>query len=289
MRSAIMFPTSLPKFDYYRPRTLEEALRLLNELEGAEVLAGGTDLLVDMKSRVKRPKAVVDVKGIEELRRLEFNNGLKIGATVTVNELIRSAEVREKYYALWEASINMCDFHLRNRATAVGNICNASPAADLAPPLLVHDAAIELASVDGSRVVPLREFFTGVKRTVKRPNELAVSIRVPEPPRGAKSRYLKFGRSAEDLAVVGIAALASEEAVRLAYASVAPTPLLVDEVEEVFKEGGPKEELIEKAVQIALSKVSPITDVRGTREYRLHLVEHGTRFLLRSLLGVDRA
>ncbi len=115
---------------------------------------------------------------------------------------------------------------------------------------------------------------------------MVVSIKVPEPSQGAKSRYLKFGRSAEDLAVVGIAALVAGRTARLAYASVAPTPLLVDEIGGAFKEGVSKEELIENAVQAALNKASPITDVRGTREYRLHLIEYGTRLLLSELLEV---
>ncbi len=288
----IYFPSTLPKFEYLRPKTLEEALEMLSEHgENVAILAGGTDLIVDLRFRLKRPKYVMDIKGIKELHVLEYREGegLVIGATTTLNEILRHDIVKKKYYALWEAISNMGDLAIRNRATLVGNICNASPAADSAPPLLVLNAKVELRSVEGSREVPLREFFVGVKKTVRKPNELVTKVHIPEPPKGAKGMYFKAVRTSEDLSLVGIAGLAanieepSKRIVRLAYASVAPTPVVIDEVEEVFRKDKPVKELIREAVDVVKKRLSPITDVRATKEYRLHLIEYGTRYLLRLL------
>ncbi len=290
---AVVFFSNLPEFEYYRPKTIEEAVELLSKYgEDARVLAGGTDLIQDLRMRAKRAKVVIDIKGIPELHRVEYVEGqeLVVGATVTLNELIENKIVKEKYYALWEALKQMADYHLRNRATLVGNICNASPAADSAPPLLVFGAEVEVASKEGVRRIPLKDFFAGVKRTVLKPGEFVTAIIIPEPPAGTRSRYVKITRSSEDLAVVGIAGLAAnidmpdKRVVRLAYASVAPTPLLIEEVEEVFRKDRPLSELVEDAVKTVMSRVSPITDVRATREYRLHVIEFGTRYVLKELL-----
>ena len=290
--SLVIFRATLPRFEYFRPKTLSEALELLNRYSNeAAVLAGGTDLLVDMRVGIKRPKYLIDIKGIKELHifNYEEGKGLTIGATVTLNEILENNIVKDKYFVLWDAIRQMCDAHLRNRATLVGNICNASPAADSAPPLLIYHAEVELASKDGMRRVPLKEFFVGVKKTIRKPNELVTKIYIPEPPEGSKSRYLKIGRTHEDLAIVGIAGLVanieepSKRIVRLAYASVAPTPIIIDEVEDVFKGEGPLDALIDKAIDVVMKKVSPITDVRATREYRLHLIKYLTKYLLKLL------
>ncbi len=295
MRTVLAFRTNLPVFTYHRPSSLAELLELKAKLgKDAAILAGGTDLLVDMKMGVKRPPHVIDIKGIKELHVLEYRDGsgLIIGPTVTLRELETNGLLKEKYPVLWDAVRKIADVALRERATLAGNIANASPAADSAPALLVYDAKVELTSVNGSRLVPLREFFTGVKKTIMKEDEVITKIIVPEPPAGAKGEYFKAVRSAEDLALVGIAALVAnpnnpaERVVRLAYASVAPTPVYVKEVEELFKKDEPLNKLIKKAVNIVLSKVSPISDVRSTREYRLHLVKYVTAYLLRKLLGV---
>jgi len=281
----------LPKFEYYSPKTLEEAVELLSKYgSDAKVLAGGTDLLVAMRDRLLKPKAVIDVKGIPELRALEYREGegLTIGAAVTLSRILAMPEVKEKYHVLWDAVRQLGDDILRNRATLVGNICNASPAADSAPALLVLDAVVNVMGKNGRRQIPIGEFFAGVKKTTLKPDEIVVSVSVPEPPKGSKGRYLKAMRVwSEDLAVVGVAAVVAGEAdVRLAYSSVAPTPIRIREAEEVFKKPGPLEEKIRWAAEIAAQKVSPISDVRGGAEYRLNLVRVLTRRILEELLGV---
>jgi xanthine dehydrogenase FAD-binding subunit len=181
------------------------------------------------------------------------------------------------------------DYEIRNRATLVGNICNGSPAADSAPALLVLDANVNIASQKGKRTVPVREFHTGVKKTVLASNELVTSISVPTPPKGYKGGYLKGRRTVgEDLAVVGVGGLVipgskGGKSVRLAYASVAPTPVRALEAEKVFESNKPLNDLLDQAMPIVRKTVSPISDVRGGKDYRMNLVEVLTRRLLRQL------
>ena len=294
--STLIFRTTLPRFEYLKPRSLGEALDLKARYRNdAMVLAGGTDLLVDIRMGAKKPKYVIDIKGIEELSELKYveGRGLEIGSAVTLSELERSKIVKEKFHVLWDAVRQLADFPLRTRATLAGNIANASPASDSAPALLVLGAEVELSSTRGARRLPIKRFFKWVKQTYMEPDEMITKIFVPEPPKDSKGMYLKFTRiTVEDLSVVGIAGLAAnleepkKRIVRLAYASVAPTPLLVEEVEEIFKHNRPVKELIREAVDAVKKKTSPITDVRGTAEYRMHLIEFGTAYLLNRLLGV---
>ncbi|MHA1448641.1 MAG: FAD binding domain-containing protein [Candidatus Hodarchaeales archaeon] len=167
----------------------------------------------------------------------------------------------------------------------VGNICTASPAGDSAPSLLVLEALVEIAGMDGIRTVAISEFFTGVKKNCLKKGEIVTKIIIPELPAGTKSRYIKMKRGAEDLAVVGTAGIRYPDGrVYLAYSSVAPVPVKVDVTEE-FKDNRISEESINTAVKKVLDHVSPISDVRGGKEYRNHLVDISTRFVLNEILG----
>ncbi|MFQ5870966.1 MAG: FAD binding domain-containing protein [Candidatus Geothermarchaeales archaeon] len=291
-----MFVT-LPEFEYHRPQTVSAALDLLDQYGGGStVMAGGTDLLVDMRYRIRVPEHVIDLKGIEELGKLTFQpgNGLVIGAAVTLNRLLEYDAVQSRFGALHDALEDMCDDQVRNRATLAGNLCTASPAADCAPPLLVFDAKVEVASPAGRRMVDLPDLFTGVKETSLGRDEMVTAVHIPEPPLDAQSRYLKGKRSSEDCAIVGVAALVArwddprDRVVRLAYSSVAPTPVRVYDVERIFKQDKPWGDLVEEAVSAALNRVSPISDVRSSKEYRVHLIDVLTRLALRELLGGRR-
>lgn len=284
----------LPKFDYIGPSTVEElAAVLAKHGVDAKLLAGGTDLVVLLRDRLLRPRYVIDVKGIEELRKLSWDreSGLRIGAAVTLNEIISSSVVMEHFGVLWSAANTLADPTIRNRATLVGNICNASPAADTAPALLVLGAEVEVVGARGKRTITIKDFFKGVKRTALEPDEFVSAVRIPNPPEGAKGNYLKWGRTrGEDLAVVGVAALvvnSGRKLMRIALSSVAPTPLLVPEVERVFEGGGSVDEQIDKAVSIVMSKIAPISDVRGGKEYRLHMAGVLTRRVVKQLLGAS--
>lgn len=285
----------LPKFEYYSPTSIDEVLELLEKYrEDAKIIAGGTDLIVFMRDKLLKPKYLVDIKKIPELRRIEYKEGegLTIGAAVPFKNILEYPKVKERYRVLWEAVRTIGDMILRNRATIGGNICTASPAADSAPALLVLDARVRILNKkDGLRELPLEKFFTGVKKTVLQSTDLLKEIFIPEPPKNSHGKYVKKMRvQSEDLSVVGVAGLAyregGEPVVRLAYSSVAPTPLRVREVEDVFKKKGPLNDRIEEAVKIASEKVSPISDVRGSAEYRLNLVKIVTRRLIKELLEV---
>jgi len=282
----------LPKFDYFAPQTLPEALELLDKYgQEAKLLAGGTDLIVSLRAREQRPKNLIDIKGVKELHQLSYDDkrGLNVGAAVTINQLLQYDGMSRNYRILSEAVSTIGDYEIRNRATLAGNICNASPAADSAPALLVLDAVVNIASRKAKRTVPIREFFAGVKKTTLVSNEMVTSIDVPTPPEGSKGSYLKARRTVgEDLCVVGVGGLVTSggktrRSVRLAYSSVAPTPVRAFEAEKIFEKAKPVDELLEEAMPIVRKTVSPISDVRGGKEYRGNLVEVLTRRLVRRL------
>jgi len=281
----------LPKFDYIRPRTMRKLVSALAERKAdAKIIAGGTDLVVLLRDKIVRPNYVIDVKGVRELHKLSWNKklGLTIGAAVTLKELLDSDIVKQKFGVLWKAASTLADPTIRNRATLVGNICNASPAADTAPALLVLDAKVEVVG-KGKRTVAIKDFFKGVKKTALKPGEFVRAVKVPNPPEGARGDYLEWGRTVgEDLSVVGVAALVAdsgEKLVRVALSSVAPTPLLVPDIEGAFRDGGSLDEKIERAVSIVQSKICPISDVRCCKEYRLYMAGVLTSRVLKRLLG----
>jgi len=284
--------TMLPKFDYFAPQTLQETLELLEKHgRDAKLLAGGTDLIVSLRAREQHPKIIVDIKGVRELQELSCDEklGLTVGAAVNLNRLIHYDAVSKDYPPLQEAIEAIGDYEIRNRATLIGNICNGSPAADSAPALLVLEANVNIASRRGRRNVPIREFHKGVKKTVLTSDEIVTSMNVPTPLEGSRGGYLKARRTVgEDLALVGVGGLVTPatkggKSVRLAYASVAPTPVRAYEAEKVFERDKSLDELLDQAMPIVSKTVSPISDVRGGKDYRVNLVEVLTRRLLSQL------
>lgn len=263
-------------FDYVKPKTLAEALEYLDQHgHESKILAGGTDLLVLMRRNLAMPAHLLDIKAIEETRRLDYalGEGLFIGASVTVNQVAQSEVVKRRYPALAEAAGSLASYQLRNRATLVGNICNASPGADLPPPLLVFEAGVHIVSLLGSRVVPIAEFFTGVKKTVLHPGEVALGVSLPEPPPGDRSLYLKQARiKGHDLGIVGVAArLTGEKRFRLAMSAVAPTPIRLFQLEEMLNTRPLSPGLAERAGEEVRRLIHPISDVRSSAEYRTHV------------------
>lgn len=258
----------------------------------AKILAGGTDLLVHMRDRTIAPRYLVDIKNLDELHAISFDQsrGLTIGATATLNAVAASPPVRERYGLLAQAAQAVGSYQIRNRATLGGNLCNASPSADTAPALLVLDATALIFGPKGERTVPLVEFFTGPKKTILQPGEILIALQVPVPPPGAKGRYLKLGRcAAVDLSIVGVAVLGFPRAAnggyefRIALEAVAPTPIRVPRAEEILAQAV-DDESIEKAAQAAMETARPISDVRGSKEYRLAMVHSLTRRGVREVL-----
>jgi len=233
----------LPRFKYLRPKSFEEALELLDKYgEQAKLLAGGTDLIVKMKDDVVKPKYVIDLSRLEELKFISKEDGvIKIGALTTLREIETSPIIRENVHVLSDAVEKMASWQIRNLGTIGGNLCNASPAADTAPPLLVLEAELKLTSSEGERTVPIDQFFTGPGETILKNNELLTEIQIPIMSNHAGTAFLKLGRRfAHTLSIVSVATLVVVEDdvfkdVRIALGSVAPTPVRAKKTEDRFR------------------------------------------------------
>ncbi len=265
----------LSRFKYLKPHNLTEAVQYLEKEEKSFVLAGGTDLMILLRRNLINAEHIVDIKGLPEMAEFEFidGGGLTIGASVVVNTVVDSEVVKAKYPALHQASASLASFLLRNRATVVGNICNASPGADLPPALLVYDAVVNIAGTQGMRQVPLHEFFTGVKRTVLQRGELVISVQLPDPGDGDKSIYLRQARlRGHDLATVGVASrIKPDGKVAIGICAVAPTPLRLFALEEKINERELNQETVEWAAEEIKQHIRPITDVRSSAQYRMQM------------------
>ncbi len=287
---------SLPRFKYYRPGSLDELLELIDRLEDYKILAGGTDLLIDLRIRRYRVENVVDINGVKELDYIiDEGDTVRIGALTRLQKLLDTSTIYEKIPILYEAVYSMASWQIRCRATIGGNLCNASPAADTAPPLLVLDAKLRLASVNGERVVDVREFFKGPRETVLEKNEVLKEIIVPVPI-GYGYSYIKFGRrSSFTLSIASVASMVKVvdgvfSDVRVALGSVAPKPVRSLSVEKALVGREVSIEAIEDASKSVVEDISPITDVRGSASYRRELSIVLTRdSILRSLkrIGLD--
>jgi len=266
-------------FDHYTPQTLPEALRILQKTNGnSRLIAGGTDLMLHLKSNALRPQTVINIKRIPELRRLEFSpeNGLRLGALTTLRELTRSAIIQQHYPALAYAADQMASEQIRAMATVGGNICNASPAADMPPPLIAHRAEAVLTSLHGERHVALEDFFVGPGKSVLESGELLQEFYLP-PPQGAVVYLKQSPRASMDIAVVGAgvgvqwAENACQQA-RIVLAAVAPTPIRAHKAEAALIGQPLTDERIAEAAQIAAEECTPIDDVRASAWYRRRMV-----------------
>jgi len=265
------------EFTYHRPAALTEALELLARLPGARVLAGGTDLLLQIKTGETRPQALVQVLAVPELNRLELAGGLTVGGAVPLYRLEEEPRLAERYAALREAVLALGSMQIRTMATLAGNLCNASPSADTPGPLLVLGAEVELAFLKGgkaaARRLPLNEFFTGPGRTVLKPEELLTAVHVPEPPPHSGSAFLKLGRVTLDMAKVSLSAFVERaggkiKTVRLAVGGAAPTPVRARQAEKALTGAQFGPEALRRAAEQIQEAIAPISDVRSTAEYR---------------------
>jgi CO/xanthine dehydrogenase FAD-binding subunit len=275
-------------FDYCAPATLAEALELLADGPGgpsSRVIAGGTDLMPKMRAGVLQPAMLVNIKRVPELHGLDFDphTGLRLGALVTLRELVRAEPVRAHYPCLAAAAGWMASEQVRSFATVGGNLCNASPSADLAPPLLALDAQVVLASARGERRLPLDEFFLGPGRSALQAGELLKEMVVPPPdglqvPEGGTTVYLKHApRAFMDIAVVGVAVRVRLQdgvctAARIALGAVAPVPLRARRAEDALAGAPLTDERVAAAAALAAEACAPIDDVRGAAWYRRRMV-----------------
>jgi len=262
-------------FDYRKPVDLEEALSLRRRFgKSSRLLMGGTDLLPAMDGGGPVPELLIDLKGIEELGGLEESpEAVEIGAGVTYTDLIRSTLIRKKFPGIWESSRLVASTGIRNVATLAGNICNAVPSAESAAPLLVRDALVRIASSGGNRTVPVTEFFTGPRKTVVTDREIVTAVSVPFVKGEFGESYVKLGRyRGEDIAQAAVAVLVdSSLTYRIAYAAVGPVPLRIPEAESLLQGRDVSPELLAAGREAVTAAISPISDIRASKEYRLHM------------------
>lgn len=292
----------LPEFELLRPASLAEALELLARYgPDARPIAGGTNVLVEMRDDFaglsqRLPTVLVDIGRLPELHGIALARGgaaVAVGAAVTIAELLRDPLVAEHGALLKQAAAVFASPLVRNRATVGGNLVDASPAADTAPPLLALDAEVELASAQGTRCLPLPEFFTGVRKTVRRPDELLTRIYWPTVQKRAGA-FHKFGlRRADAISVISAAVTAEPNGdglcrARIALGAVAPRPIRVAEAERLLCENPWTAAIIAEAAGLAAAHTSPIDDVRGSAAYRRHITEVIVRRLLAQVVPGGR-
>jgi carbon-monoxide dehydrogenase medium subunit len=282
-------------FDYAAPASLPEAVGLLASQPSARLLAGGTDLLVQLRSGRKEADVVIDVKKIPELNEVTFSpeTGLTVGAAVPCYRLTAHAAVQSHYPSLVEVASWIGGTQIQGRASLGGNLCNSAPSADSIPLLIALGATALVAGPSGRRTIAVEAFCTAPGRNQLAPGELLVSIHIPAPAPHSGAAYLRFiPRNEMDIAVVGAGASVTLvdgviAAARIALSSVAPTPLFVPAAGEALLNQAPTPAALEAAAQLAQAAASPISDMRGTAAYRRHLCAVMTRRALE--LAVARA
>ncbi len=281
------------EFDYVKPGTLREAVKTLARYgTRARILAGGTDLITLIAEDMLTPDAVVDIKGVPGLDKIEFKNGLlTIGALVTFSDLRDSPVIAKRFPVIHEMTGWVASVGIRNRATMVGNICSAVPCCDSGPILLVYDAAVLVVGPTGKRKVPLRDWFLGPRRTVLKRGEIATGVAAPLPKKKHAACFVKLRRyEGEDLAQASVTVLTFDDNnYRISFGSVAPRPIRGEKIEALLKGRALSDDLIQEAVRLVPQEIAPITDIRATKEYRMHMVgvmlERGLRAAVARLAG----
>ena len=281
----------MKSFDYFEPTTLAEASRLFAE-EHAQLLAGGTDLVIGMKAYTETPQSVISLQKIPGLDGIttDSDGSITIGAMTKAREVELSEDVQKHHTALAEGASEIGSIQIRNLATIGGNIAHASPAADTVAGLLVANAQVDIASADGGRSVPINELFTGPGQTVLKPGDIITQFRLPSPASG--SHYIKHKiREVMDLAFIGVASAVNVDNgtitdARIGLAAVAPTPIRATEAENLLKGKEITSELLEQAGEAAAAATSPISDLRCSAEHRREMVNVLTRRTLQ--LAIER-
>jgi carbon-monoxide dehydrogenase medium subunit len=272
--------------DYFEPKTISEALTLLDKFgDKAKVIAGGTDVMVDMKYR-DEPGCLVNIKRIPGMADIQENGaGLLIGPLVTIREIEVNSMVRERLPLLWEASHQFASLQIRNTATIGGNICRASPSGETLAPLLVLEAKAKLKFSHGEKTEGFNTFFHGPGQSSLGSTGLLAGIEIPYPAQGSRSAYLKHAvRGPMDIAMVGVAVLVTPDATnsqlqdaRIGLGAVAPTPIRATRTEALLRGKSLNAELVKEAARMSASESSPISDQRSSAEYRSWIVEALTR------------
>jgi len=289
----------LQAFEYAVPQTVDEAVSLLAARgDQARVLAGGTDLIVQLREGRRRLEMVVDVKKIAEVNELSYDpqNGLRLGAAVPCYRIYGDAAIARAYPGLMDAFTLVGGTQIQGRASVGGNLCNSSPAADTTPALIVHNTICVIAGPNDRREVPVEQFCTAPGRNVLGRGEFLVAFRIPAPPKNFGAQYQRFiPRNEMDIAVVGVGSSvvlgddrATVTAARIALGAVAPTPLLAEAAAAALIGKPVSEATIAAAAEAAIAIARPIADMRGAIEQRRHLVGVFTRRTLQVAIARAR-
>ena len=270
-------------FEYFAPKTLKEALTLVDKYQDeAKVIAGGQSLLVLMRQGLVAPEYLIDIKGISELNYIKSDakKGLRIGALTTHRAIEKSPRMRDGFAVLAEMENRLASIQTRNWGTIAGNLCHADPAGDPAPVLIALNATLSLASVRGERNMAVEDFTLDYFETALEPGELLTEIRVPATPPHTGIAYTKFNVIESDLATVGVAVsitLGSGDGIcqdaRIALGAAAPTPMRAKQAEAVLKGKKITDSLLREAGEIASTEAEPISDIYASEDYRRELVK----------------
>ncbi|MBW2093854.1 MAG: xanthine dehydrogenase family protein subunit M [Deltaproteobacteria bacterium] len=288
----------LPTFDYYEPSSLKEACEVMTELGSrARLLAGGTDLIVNMKKKIISPEHVVALGRLEALKKTDATNGtVKIGALMTAAEIAESAALGQQFSALRQAASSLGSPLIRNLATIAGNLVSARPAADLPPSLMAYGARLIIKKKDGERKILLEDFIKGPGDTELAPEEILAEIEIDRAPGYSGASYIKLGtRKALEISLVNVASFITLEApdgvitsARIVMGAVGPTPLRAPSAEKILVGEKPSVRLFERAGRAAAEESRPIDDFRGSAQYRRDMVDVLTRRALAAALQEAR-
>ena len=286
------------RFEYLEPESIEEALAILSRYQGkSKIIAGGTDLMLQMRNKAIRPEYVVDITRIPGLDYITFDDqqGLRLGVLTTIRGLETSVELQRKYPVISQAASQLGSVAIRNVATVGGNLCNALPSAETSQALLALSAQVRIIGPGGERTAPLEGFFTGVGKTLLRPDELLLEILVPESPPHTSGIYIKHSpRGPIDLAIVNITVLMTMEQdhrvcrdAKIVLGAVSPTPLRAKKAENVLKGKRVDGALIDRAAQVASDEANPRRgSIRGSFEYKKEMVKVLTGRAIKELIGL---
>lgn len=268
------------EFEYFAPKTLEEALDLLykHKDKNAKILAGGTDLLVKMKTIDFKVDYLINIKDISELNFINTDEGLKMGVAVPLSHIEKIKKVKTKYPALYEGIKSMAAIAIRNMGTISGNICNASPAGDTVPPLIAYGAELKLVSKRGERTVQVEDFITSVGETIIKADELVTQVNIPEINNNSGSAFSKKSRVKADIAKINLAIWLEREGnfckdCKIVLGSVSIKAVRAKKAEDLLREQVVNDDLIIKVAKKASEEIKPIDDVRSIAEYRTDLAQ----------------
>ncbi len=283
---------TLKEFGYFDPQKIDDAISILEELDKkVAILAGGTDLLNEMKLRQIMPEFVLNIKNIKELGYIRQNRGLAIGALTTITAVRESTLIKKEYSSLYEATEWFGTPQIRNMATVGGNICRSSPSSDMVAPLMALDALLKLAGPKGERKVPIEEFMVGVGENIL-DREILTEIIIPQQEKSSGTAFKKLKRSSADLAKVSCAVRIAMrdskcEEIRIVLGAVADKVFRAKKAEELLRGEKVTGARIEEAGKKASQEAQPVTDVRSTSDYRRQMIEVLVKRLIR--LSVERA